>query len=358
MNGPPGQTGPSRSATASTKTARRLAGLLAAIYLVLLPGLPRLATSAFARPFGADGTVAGQAAAQTAAFVTLGENLVANPGAEDGPSSASGGDVVTDIPGWTRVGGVTVVRYAPKSGHWPTTSEPGPVERGAAFFTGGPQDQVDSLWQIVDLSSLAATIDSGTVRFSLAAYLGGMSNSQDNVVVQTRFLGASGMPLSAATVGPVTADDRGGDTGLLLRTTPGALPVGTRTAVVVMIFIGTTGQNSWGLADSVGLSLSRALMTTLVWPMDESGLHLAIAPDPAIADARVECTLPAPGPARVEVLDVTGRCVARLADGVLPAGRCELRWSPRQSGAEAGVYFVRLTSPSGTVVRRLVALAR
>ena len=156
----------------------------------------------------------------------------------------------------------------------------------------------------------------------------------------------------------VTAEDRGNQTGMLLRTASGLLPVGTRSATVTMVFVGASGQGSWGVADSIGLSLSSTQVADVVWPGGATGLQLAVAPAPARGETYIAFTLPADGRVRVEVLDVTGRRVALLADGVRPAGQYEIRWSPRDSGAEAGVYFVRLASSSGTRARRLVTLAR
>lgn len=354
MDGPSRRVGTRRSTARNTATDRRLAGRLAVMLLTILPALPLATARAFARPVNADGPTAAEATAAAA----LHEDLVVNGNAEDGPFSETGREVVASIPGWTRTDSVNVVGYASGQARWPTASDPGPVVRGVAFFTGGPQDQVDSLHQAIDLSALAATIDSGAVRFDLAAYLGGVKNSDDIVSVQARFLDPFDTLLEAAAIGPVTAADRDSLTGLLLRTASGVLPPGARTALVTITFVGVMGEPSQGLADSVGLSLSRTLVAGVAWPEGTTGLRLVIAPDPAVGDTYVAFTLPATGRARVEVLDVAGRRVALLAEGVRPAGRYELRWSPRQSGAKTGVYFVRLATSSGTLVRRLVALAR
>src|SRR5579883_2247944 len=40
-----------------------------------------------------------------------GNNLIVNPGAEDGPSDSSGGQPVSKIPGWTKQGDIDVVPY-------------------------------------------------------------------------------------------------------------------------------------------------------------------------------------------------------------------------------------------------------
>jgi hypothetical protein len=58
----------------------------------------------------------------------------------------------------------------------------------------------------------------------------------------------------------------------------------------------------------------------------------------------------------LRVYDVAGRIVATLIDGVVPAGRHELRWDGRTSGsrsAASGTYFVRMEAPGFMEVRQL-----
>jgi len=351
---PPSGSGDAGRCTATNSGTRsHPSGRLGSAFVMLLLVLLSVPGRASAEPAAADGP----AAARTTA-AALGGNLVSNPGAEEGAREESGLDVVADIPGWTRAGDVTVAAYADKQGRWPTPDDPGPVARGAAFFTGGPQVRVDSLGQVVDLSSIGVLADAGAVTFDLAAYLGGTGSSEDYVAVRARFLDASGGLLEASEIGPVTAAEREQRTALLLRTVSGTLPPGARAVAVSMVFTGTSGQDCWALADSVGLSLSCTAAADVPWPASPAGLRLAVAPEPVVAEARVWFALPAAGAARLEVLDVTGRRVALLADGPRPAGEYELRWSPRSTGARAGVYFVRLATPSGTLARKLVALAR
>ncbi|HMB68403.1 MAG TPA: CehA/McbA family metallohydrolase [bacterium] len=64
-------------------------------------------------------------------------------------------------------------------------------------------------------------------------------------------------------------------------------------------------------------------------------------------------------PVRVDVFDVAGRKVATLADDRLPPGSYELEWNGRSDAGEnvaAGVYFLRLTTPSTKVSRKMVKL--
>jgi hypothetical protein len=84
-----------------------------------------------------------------------------------------------------------------------------------------------------------------------------------------------------------------------------------------------------------------------------------VSPVPARGGASLAFTLPAAGPATLDLLDVSGRRVARLADGAFEAGRHVARWDGRDERGQAvasGVYFARLVSPAGSAVRRLPVL--
>jgi hypothetical protein len=77
-------------------------------------------------------------------------------------------------------------------------------------------------------------------------------------------------------------------------------------------------------------------------------------PSPTRGECRISFDLPVGAAIRLEGFDVSGRMVAVLASGNLPAGRHEARWEV--SGLAGGVYFVRYRTPGGTFVRRLVKL--
>jgi len=82
-------------------------------------------------------------------------------------------------------------------------------------------------------------------------------------------------------------------------------------------------------------------------------------PDPSRGDVALRFSLPADGPARVDVLDVEGRHVWGEAFARASAGRHELRWDGRAgNGARAatGVYFVRLLTPNGVRATRFTRL--
>ena len=72
-----------------------------------------------------------------------------------------------------------------------------------------------------------------------------------------------------------------------------------------------------------------------------TGATASFAPNPAPGDLTVAFTLPRPGRARVQLLDVAGRAVVdRTLDG-LPGGRHTERIAAR-GDVPAGVYLVRV----------------
>ncbi len=81
-----------------------------------------------------------------------------------------------------------------------------------------------------------------------------------------------------------------------------------------------------------------------------------IAPNPTSGMARIEYAVPRSTNVKVAVLDVQGREVAMLRNGVHPAGRYQTVWTGEISGhrALAGVYFIRLQSTGHELTRRVV----
>jgi hypothetical protein len=106
----------------------------------------------------------------------------------------------------------------------------------------------------------------------------------------------------------------------------------------------------------VSHNLSRAPLSALLdAPRPEPGsvrIELLARPNPSGTSVRLTFSLPATGHARLSVVDVAGREVARLVDGDLEAGPHGYRWS---APVPAGIYFARLETPEG---HRVVRLAR
>ncbi len=166
----------------------------------------------------------------------------------------------TTMPGWTIASGSPdVVCYSAGSFGHPTNPAP-----GKAFFA--PGDQGDGLMsQSVDVSSAAPTIDGGGVTFDLSGWLGGWTTYAGYASVSTQFLDGSAHQLGATAQLPtVGASDRGGQTEFLARDTTGAVPAGTRSILVQVRFVNSTGES--GYADNLSLTLSTPVHQPVLTP--------------------------------------------------------------------------------------------
>jgi hypothetical protein len=88
----------------------------------------------------------------------------------------------------------------------------------------------------------------------------------------------------------------------------------------------------------------------------ESGL-LRVSPNPFVQGTAATFSLAREQHARLEVVDVTGRRVALLADHVLAAGSHTFVWGGRDAGGTpvaAGTYFVRLVAGEESAARTLI----
>ncbi len=86
----------------------------------------------------------------------------------------------------------------------------------------------------------------------------------------------------------------------------------------------------------------------------------APSPTPFASSTQLRFFLAQPGQAILDIVDGSGRRVARLAEGEFAAGEHRLRWNGRgQAGGEgaSGVYFARLAA-GGSIVTRKLVLAR
>jgi hypothetical protein len=81
------------------------------------------------------------------------------------------------------------------------------------------------------------------------------------------------------------------------------------------------------------------------------------SPSPMARSMSMTLGLPRAMTTTVDVLDSQGRLVRRLCEGERPAGWLTLSWDGRAAGGHesaAGMYFVRVQTPEGRSVRRLV----
>jgi hypothetical protein len=79
-------------------------------------------------------------------------------------------------------------------------------------------------------------------------------------------------------------------------------------------------------------------------------------PNPFNPATEIAFTLPAGGPARLDVVDLRGRIVRTLASGELAAGPHRIRWDGRDDAgrlAAAGTYLARLATPRRTATAKI-----
>jgi hypothetical protein len=88
------------------------------------------------------------------------------------------------------------------------------------------------------------------------------------------------------------------------------------------------------------------------------GFH-GLRPNPAGASSAFAFALPAPTAVRLDVYDVSGRCVGTIVDRTFAAGEHRLAWDGRIAGTRlgSGVYWARLTAGDEAVVRKIALLA-
>ena len=200
-----------------------------------------------------DGTPAGAATTK---------NLILNGGGEQSTGS-NNGSVVPVVPHWTRSTGMsfTVVKYGATGEGFPRATSPGPSNRKANFFAGGPNDPLDSIVRDPD-GEPGRACQGDQDRWGdghtpgLARRLGGTRT--DQAFVEVDFKNKKGFLIgSSMTIGGVTESVRGGKTELVMETDSGTVPKGAQSAYVQLSFARESGQTyNDAFADTMSLKLS------------------------------------------------------------------------------------------------------
>ena len=194
-------------------------------------------------------------------------NLVVNGGAEASPGVPS--TSVTDMlppAGWVTTGPITAAQYD-GSGGFPTSSSPGPADRGANFLAGGRDSgmggvSVSTAAQHITLAPFLGDIAGGRVGYSCSAFLGGYSSDNDSAEVQLSFLDVSSDLIKSVTLPAVGASDRTNVTGLLFRKTSGFVPAGAHSVEILLTFTKAEGIYNDGAADNIAFALLAPTLPT------------------------------------------------------------------------------------------------
>jgi hypothetical protein len=211
--------------------------------------------------------------------VAMGQNVIFNGDAEYN-RGFSGNSTQQYAAGWDDPGpgGVTLIPYG-AGNLFPTSQDVGPSNRGMNFFSGGTND-TSIMSQQVDISSFASTIDTGTLDFTLWAWLGGYASQNDTASVVAHFLNGSNSEIGTAQLAPVTAAERGNVTKLLFREQIGNVPAFTRSIKFELIATRSTGEND-GYADNMSFILGLlgdinfdGILNVTDWNILRNGQHV------------------------------------------------------------------------------------
>src|SRR5512132_3895218 len=183
-------------------------------------------------------------------------NLVVNPGAEAAAGAADSSTQVP-IPAWSVESTFTAVQYGAPGGFL-TAADSAALGGGANFFAGGPGGAVSAATQVIDVSGAGAEIDAGKVAATLSAQLGGYATQTDHAAVTATFLTPEGNLAGSVTLPPVSVTDRNSVTGLVARSSSGAVPPGTRQVSIRIQATRDSGSYNDGYVDNVSLALGAA----------------------------------------------------------------------------------------------------
>lgn len=189
------------------------------------------------------------------------QDLVQNPGAEAGATGPTGNEIVF-VPDWGTSGNFTAVAYDTPGG-FPTQDDPGGPSRGSNFFAGGPSNANSEATQRVDVVAQGADIDAGRASYTLSGYLGGWTAQEDQARLIATFMDVGGVALGTTSIGPVTAADRGGATGLHYRSVSGSVPAWTRQIELTLQMTRLEGTYNDGYADDIVLTIDASCATPL-----------------------------------------------------------------------------------------------
>lgn len=80
----------------------------------------------------------------------------------------------------------------------------------------------------------------------------------------------------------------------------------------------------------------------------------SVSPNPAVRTASIEYALPREARVRLSILDLQGRTVATVVDGMMPAGRHTARWATDGASGtrSAGIFFARFEAGSFVATKR------
>jgi hypothetical protein len=184
----------------------------------------------------------------------------------------------------------------------------------------------------------------------LTALLSDVETGAESVVAAEWSVGSSPAPPGAGM--PMEGSWSGPETEVVATVTTDRLYAGTATFWVR----GRDAAGNWGVAFPIEVPVNGEERLP-GGPVEQAFLDAPV-PNPLRSASLIRFGVEESGPVRLEVFDLAGRLVARLADGDHPAGAYELRWDGRGRGrtVSSGVYALRYESPAGVLTRRILVV--
>jgi uncharacterized protein (TIGR03437 family) len=209
-----------------------------------------------------------------AAQSLLGTNLIVNGGAETGSAGTGLANVVSTIPGWTRTGNANVLPYDLTG--LVRLNNPAPPDHSFNYFVSGPSSLglTSVLTQDIDVSSAAATIGGGNVKYVVSAWLGITNFGGTPATVNFAFKNAAGQTFSSVLLTLPGAVSN----SLFLQQKTGLVPAGTARVTVTLTLV-TQCENAVTCGYGVADSLSLVLNTLGTSPASVLGTNLVVNGD-------------------------------------------------------------------------------
>jgi hypothetical protein len=279
---------------------------------------------------------------------TTAQNLILNPGCED--SLING-----EIPYWVEVKGTDWRNRV--------SAIPPAYEGENMFFAGVSQNA--ELQQDVDVSTFAASIDSGTQYFYFEGYVRSYSqNPPDHSRLILKYL-----DLSKITVlDSIDLGENSNTNNWLMLSDTTLAPVGTRFIRICLISIRYNGTNNDGYFD--GLSLTPDLPVNIENDFKTNIRDFTLYqnyPNPFNPSTKIRFTVPTllsfspltkgrneVGFVSLKVYDILGNEVATLVNEEKSAGRYEVEFNG--NNLASGIYLCRMQAGNYVSIKKMMLL--
>ena len=92
-----------------------------------------------------------------------------------------------------------------------------------------------------------------------------------------------------------------------------------------------------------------------LWVPAPTSIH-SVRPNPFSGELTIDYCLREAGPTRIRLYDAAGRYRATILDQLMNPGPAAVQWAPASEPMNPGVYFLRLESPAGRDIKRVLLI--